>query len=105
VPLTVTSPPPDGRSPSLSIRSLPRPPVARIASQTSTFRPMSTCEVIAALPGRRPPYAVRPERVDRDPSLTHDGHWKPTDAGRMQSGQIVRSQRWQRMCASRSGCR
>jgi len=29
----------------------------------------------------------------------------PTEAGRMQSGQIRRLHRWQRMCASRSGCR
>ena len=59
--------------------------------------PMSTIEVIAALPGRRPPYAVRPLRVVRAPSLTHSGHWKPTAASRMQSGQITRPQRWHRM--------
>jgi hypothetical protein len=28
--------------------------------------------------------------------LTHSGHWKPTDAGIMQSGQIRRSHRTQR---------
>jgi hypothetical protein len=58
---------------------------------------MSTIEVIAALPGRSPPYAVRPLRVDRAPSATHSGQWNPTDASRMQSGQIGRSHRWQRM--------
>ena len=31
------------------------------------------------------------------PSATQDGHWNPTAASRMQSGQIGRSQRWQRM--------
>ena len=31
------------------------------------------------------------------PSFTHEGHWKPTAAVRMQSGQIGRSHRWQRM--------
>ncbi len=66
---------------------------------------MSTCEVSAGLPLRFPPYAVRPDRVAREPSLTHSGHWKPTEAGRMQSGQIGRSQRWHRMCDSRSRCR
>jgi hypothetical protein len=36
---------------------------------------------------------VRPCRVDFAPSATHDGQWKPTEASRMQSGQIVRSHR------------
>ena len=76
-----------------------------IAKKTSTLRPIRTIEVRAASPGRRPPYAVRPARVLLAPSATQAGHWKPTAAGRMQSGQILRSQRWQRMCASRWGCR
>jgi hypothetical protein len=46
---------------------------------------------------RVPPYGVRPCRVCFAPSATHEGHWNPTAASRMQSGQIVRSQRWQRM--------
>ena len=54
---------------------------------------MSTIEVSAGLPERTPPYAVRPERVCLAPSLTQDGHWKPTEASRMQSGQIGRSHR------------
>jgi hypothetical protein len=54
---------------------------------------------------RRPPYAVRPERVVFTPSLTHWGHWYPTEAGRMQSGQIGRPQRWQRTYDSRLVCR
>ena len=36
------------------------------------------------------------------PSATHSGHWKPTDAVVMQSGQIGRSQRAQRTYVSRS---
>jgi hypothetical protein len=58
---------------------------------------ISTIDVSAGLPDRTPPYAVRRWRVDFDPSATQDGHWNPTAASRMQSGQIVRSQRWQRM--------
>jgi hypothetical protein len=52
--------------------------------------------------GRTPPYAVRPCRVDRAPSFTHSGHWKPTEAGVMQSGQMGRSHRWHRIHVSRS---
>jgi len=58
---------------------------------------MTTIEVMAALVGRSPPYAVRPLRVEREPSLTHSGHWNPTAESRMQSGQITFPQRWQRM--------
>jgi hypothetical protein len=58
---------------------------------------MSTIEVMAALVGRSPPYAVRPLRVDRAPSLTQSGHWNPTAESRMQSGQMTLLQRWQRM--------
>ena len=67
--------------------------------------PISTNVVVAAFVGRSPPNAVRPLRVDFRPSATHSGHWNPTAASRMQSGQIGRSQRWQRMCDSRPGCR
>ena len=66
---------------------------------------MIASDVMEALVGRSPPYAVRPLRVDFAPSATQLGHWKPTDASRMQSGQIGRSQRWQRMYVSRPGCR
>jgi hypothetical protein len=44
----------------------------------------------------RPPKAVRGWRTDLAPSATQSGHWKPTDAERMQSGQIGRSHRVQR---------
>lgn len=40
-----------------------------------------------------------------EPSRTQFGHWKPTEALTMHSGQIGRSQRVQRMPVSRSGCR
>ncbi len=40
-----------------------------------------------------------------EPLPTHSGHWKPTEALTMQSGQIGRSQRTQRTPVSRSGCR
>jgi hypothetical protein len=35
----------------------------------------------------------------------HSGHWNPTDAGVMHSGQIGRSQRTQEMPVGRSGWR
>ena len=37
--------------------------------------------------------------------LTHSGHWKPTDAGVMQLGQMGRLQRWHVTPARRSGWR
>lgn len=43
------------------------------------------------------PWPVRP--------LAQSGQWKPTDALTMQSVQMGRSQRVQRMPVSRSGCR
>jgi hypothetical protein len=58
---------------------------------------MITIEVMPALVGRSPPYAVRPLRVVFAPSATQVGHWNPTAASRMQSGQIDRSQRWHLM--------
>jgi hypothetical protein len=54
---------------------------------------MITIEVMPALLGRNPPYAVRPLRVVRAPCLTQSGHWKPTAESRMQSGQMIFSQR------------
>src|SRR5690606_12622764 len=62
-----------------------------------------TCEVSAGRAGTAPPYGVRARRTLRAPSRTQAGHWNPTAAGIMQSGQIVRSHRWQRMPAGRSG--
>ncbi len=76
-----------------------------IANHTPALTAISAMEVAAASGRRVPPYVVRPWRVVRAPSATQSGHWKPTDASRMQSGQIGRSQRWQRMWDSRPGCR
>jgi hypothetical protein len=59
--------------------------------------PISVIDTAPGRDGRRPPYAVRPERVDFAPSATQLGHWNPTTASRMQSGQIGRPQRWQLM--------
>jgi len=94
-----------GSSISLLSQALAEPPVVSTSSQTAALTAISTIEVRPALPGRSPPYAVRPLRVVFAPSETHCGHWKPTAASRMQSGQIARSQRWQRMYDSRPGCR
>jgi hypothetical protein len=79
--------------------------VTWISRKTATLTAISTCEVSAGLADRFPPYAVRPDRVDLAPSFTQAGHWKPTAAARMQSGQIGRSHRWHRMWVSRSVCR
>ena len=62
-------------------------------------------ELSAGLAEGAPPYGSRPVRIVRAPSLTQFGHWKPTAAEFMQSGQIGRSQRWHRIQVSRSGCR
>ncbi len=78
------------------------PPVARISTQTNAFSPISTKVVVRGSSTRFPPYGVRPCRVDRAPSLTQSGHWKPTAAERMQSGQIGRPHRWQLIQVSRS---
>jgi hypothetical protein len=76
-----------------------------MVSQTTMFVAISTIEVSAGLPVRAPPYGVLAARVVFAPSATQLGHWNPTAASRMQSGQIGRSQRWQRMYVSRPGCR
>ena len=85
------------RRASRSTRRLPEPPVSAIASHTPTLSAISAMEVRVASVGRSPPYAVRFWRVCRAPAEMHSGHWKPTEASRMQSGQIGRLQRWQRM--------
>ncbi|PNG98675.1 hypothetical protein SMF913_14700 [Streptomyces malaysiensis] len=50
------------------------------------------------------PAAEAPDPDDTRP-LTHSGHWNPTEALIMHSGQIGRSQRVQVMPVSRWGCR
>ena len=54
---------------------------------------------------RLPPKAERAGRCVRRPSFTHSGHWKPTEASVMQSGQIGREQRVQLTYVSRPGWR
>jgi hypothetical protein len=76
-----------------------------IETQTATLSAISPIEVSVGLAECDPPYGSRPERVEREPSLTQTGHWNPTEADIMQSGQIGRSHRWQRIHVSRSGCR
>ena len=45
----------------------------------------------------RPPKTVRPWRDPEAASLTQSGHWNPTEACRMQSGQIGFPHRWHEM--------
>jgi hypothetical protein len=53
----------------------------------------------------RAPTAVRGARTVLASRATSSGQWNPTDAGRMQSGQMGRSHRVQRTNASRFGWR
>ncbi len=83
-----------------------RPPPDLIAKNPTRLAAIRAKVVAMGLPVRRlPPYTALPWRVLRAPSLTQSGHWKPTDASRMQSGQIGFSQRWHRIQVSLSGCR
>jgi hypothetical protein len=56
-------------------------------------------------PAARNPLPRRGRRIEACPSATHSGHWKPTEAGIMHSGQIGRPQRVQAIPVGRSGCR
>jgi hypothetical protein len=60
---------------------------------TATLIPISDFVTAPARPAALPPKAVRTGRWLRFPSATHSGHWCPTDAAFMQSGQIGRSHR------------
>ena len=53
----------------------------------------------------RPPKTVRDSGIDATPALRHSGHWYPTDAAFMHSGQMGRRQRVHWIHVSRSGCR
>ncbi len=53
----------------------------------------------------RSPVVRRGARTLARPSRTHSGHWKPTEAGVMHSGQMGRPQRVQEIPVGRSGCR
>lgn len=65
------------------------------AAYASTLR-ASSAQVTRGAATTAPPKVVRACRTSRLPPWTHSGHWWPTAASRMQSGQIGRAQRWQR---------
>jgi hypothetical protein len=82
------------------------------AAETAVTRNIATLIAIrvrVTAPHRRPaacsPLPRRGPRTEACPARTHSGHWKPTDAGTMHSGQIGRPQRVQEMPVGRSGCR
>ena len=50
--------------------------------------PIRTYVTTGAVARHRPPKTVRACRTERCPSFTHSGHWWPTAASRMQSGQM-----------------
>ena len=88
----------DGISTSFLPMSPFKPLVAWMTRKTTTLIAISVMVTIGVSdPPTRPPNAVRATRVPACPSRTQSGHWKPTDACRMQSGQIGRSQRWHEM--------
>ncbi|CAM5451948.1 hypothetical protein SVIOM342S_06892 [Streptomyces violaceorubidus] len=74
------------------------------ARYASTFSANSTY-VTTGVVDIRPPAMVRARRAGRAPSFAHSGHWWPTGAARMQSGQMKRSQRVQRTWHSTAGWR
>jgi hypothetical protein len=82
------------------------------AADTAVTRNIATfaaMRVSVTAPHRRPavrsPLPRRRPRIEACPSRTHSGHWKPTEAGIMHSGQIGRPHRAQEMPVGRSGCR
>jgi len=81
-----------------------REPSRYCSPYVTTLTAISTFVTVPVAIIARPPNSVR-AAVVLAPSRTHSGHWNPTAAGIMQSGQIGRPHRWQTMCASRSGCR
>ena len=67
--------------------------------------PMSVQVTIGGRTWAGAPATVRGTRTVRASIFTSSGQWNPTLAGRMQSGQIGRSQRMHRTPVSRSGWR
>jgi hypothetical protein len=87
---------------------LPVSPPGEVSAVTTKAITLSTPSTMVTRPGRaaiRPPYGEVARRTVLLPSATQAGHWKPTAAGRRQSGQIGRSHRVQETQVSRSGCR
>ena len=85
------------------------PSVAASTAVTTNIATLIAIRLRVTTPHRRPA-ACRPPprlatRTEACPSRTHSGHWKPTEAGSMQSGQIGRPHRAQAMQVSRSGWR
>ena len=79
-------------------------PTAIWARKIATLTPMSVY-VTAGLEMIAPPAGVVACRVRAAAPATHSGHWNPTGAATMHSGQIGRLHRVQRIPVSRSGCR
>ena len=76
---------------------------------TRNIATLAAMRVRVTAPHRRPadrsPLPRRTAGIEACPSRTHSGHWNPTEAGTMHSGQIGLSHRVQKMPVGRSGCR
>ena len=85
------------------------PTDAAETAETTNIATLAAIRVRVTAPHRRPaacrPLPRRGARTEACPSRTHSGHWNPTEAGIMHSGQIGRPQRAQAMPVGRSGCR
>jgi hypothetical protein len=77
-----------------------------VASATAT---LSAIRTSVTGPKRRPALRTalprRGARTPAFPARTHSGHWKPTEAGCMHSGQMGRPHRTQETPVGRPGCR
>ncbi|BBZ30993.1 hypothetical protein MMAD_52880 [Mycolicibacterium madagascariense] len=80
------------------------PGTAFCSTNITTFAAISTYVANGACTGR-PPNGVLGRRTDLAPSPTQSGHWWPTAAERMHSGQMDRWQRVQLTYVPRSGWR
>ena len=85
------------------------PCAAADTAVTTNIATLTAIRLRVTTPHRRPA-ACRPPprlaaRTEAWPSRTHSGHWNPTEAGIMHSGQIGRSHRAQAMPVGRSGWR
>ncbi len=77
-----------------------------VATATATLIAMSTrVTVPQRRPATRTPVVRLGCRTVRRASAISSGHWKPTEAGCMHSGQMGRPQRTQEIRVGRSGCR
>jgi len=82
-----------------------------VAAEIAVATNMATLMAISVRvtgPQRRVADRRRPllgARLPACPARTHSGHWKPTEAGIMHSGQMGRPQRVHEIPEGRSGCR